>query len=609
MLLLVLTVNADEEANIRGPVSKVIDEEEYTWGQQAFPGLFYDIDKQLGNELIRVRITNDNELQEDVGITYDTSRQFEVPKFKELGSYYSIGFLGDKYFAGYSEDSYLYKKSGRKDLLGSGLISKILVDCNDETPILYRGTKWLDEGYELTFYDLDKNNRAFIILKKDGIQVDSGIVEPYNNTNAIFIYKGDNDKEIVTLAVHFKNCLFDSKRVDRSLLICDGIFQISDSIINLNDESFNRMKLLYTTNDEIVMALKEDISLTRSKDFPLMGNIWLRTADQHVSPTNPLRFCIYKKVEEPGLYEIRGPVAPLINGENIWNAEEFAGLYYDLDNNIKTEEIRLRITRGNQLEKAKGIEYRTHTQNDIFQFRDWGRFLVLGFLSNKYFAGYLEDGYLYNKSIEDDVIITNLMQYDNLSKVLIDSDDNICIKSNQNLTLMEGYKLFIKSIDIDGNKIYLVLYKDGNAVDSKIVQPSKSDATIEEKTYYYKHHLKNSRKDLITIAVHFENSFLSVEGELASINGIWQISEDIDSIRPERAFGWMKIDEKTDNYITMINRGTITLTKGDQLLMGSLNIKTSDKDAFPDSQKRFYLWKEIAVDSIGPKEGNDIIIH
>ncbi len=35
------------------------------------------------------------------------------------------------------------------------------------------------------------------------------------------------------------------------------------------------------------------------------------------------------------------------------------------------------------------------------------------------------------------------------------------------LELEEGYELVVKSVDIDGNKVYLELYKDGELIDSR----------------------------------------------------------------------------------------------------------------------------------------------
>ena len=60
------------------------------------------------------------------------------------------------------------------------------------------------------------------------------------------------------------------------------------------------------------------------------------------------------------------------------------------------------------------------------------------------------------------------------------------VTSGTPLKMEEGYELAIKSIDIDGNKVYLELSKDGAVVDSKVISPSKDNATMADKTYYYK---------------------------------------------------------------------------------------------------------------------------
>jgi S-layer protein (TIGR01567 family) len=588
VLLIVTAANAEEGDEIRGTISKVINEG-YTWGPQDFSGLYYDINKNIGNEQFHVYITNNNTLKQDTGITYETNRQLEDIAFKEWGEYYSIGFLGEKYFAGYSNDSNLSRKSDCKSPLAEGEISKVLDNNNNEIQISYKKSKMFYEGYKLIFMGF-KDNGVFIQLIKDGELKCNEIVEPGNGEKATFTYpeKRDSKGKIVTLALHFKNYLRDSEDINKSILTCDGIFQTSDSFYNIKDGSFDRMKLVNTTKDNITMALKKDISLITNQNFKLSGNIWLRTADQDVLPTDPLRFYIYKKMDKPGHYIIRGPVAPVRNSEITMNADSFAGLYYDLNDNITTEEITLRITGNNQLEEAKGIEYKTHLQPLNFKFEDWGRFHVIGFLGNKYFGGYL-DGYLYNKSVNEEMI-TNLVQSDNLSKVLIDSDKDEIKKSNENLSLFEDYTLSIKSIDVTGNKIYVVLYKNDKTVDDKVMEPSKVNATIEEKTYFYK-----SSKKLITIAVNFKNSYISKEGNATTIDGVWQISDEFTNISDKYIFNTMEITEKTNDKITMVNRDTITLNGNDKILMDSLKIKISDSNV-----KNFYLWKDVAFDSIEP---------
>ena len=62
----------------------------------------------------------------------------------------------------------------------------------------------------------------------------------------------------------------------------------------------------------------------------------------------------------------------------------------------------------------------------------------------------------------------------------------LTVTSGTPLKLEEGYELAIKSIDIDGNKVYLELSKNGAVVDSKVISPSKDNPTMSDKTYYYK---------------------------------------------------------------------------------------------------------------------------
>ena len=84
-------------------------------------------------------------------------------------------------------------------------------------------------------------------------------------------------------------------------------------------------------------------------------------------------------------------------------------------------------------------------------------------MAEKYFAGYdagdISDS---NRSLIND---------GQLRRVLVDSDDESTITTGSVLPLEEGYELRIKQIDLNGNKVYLSLARDGEEVDSKVVSP------------------------------------------------------------------------------------------------------------------------------------------
>ena len=85
--------------------------------------------------------------------------------------------------------------------------------------------------------------------------------------------------------------------------------------------------------------------------------------------------------------EIRGKVA---TGTDTWTADDFAGFYYDLDDDIKTEELTATVTEGNKLMEPDGVVYTTKVMADDFDYEAWGSYNVIGFMADKYFAGYID---------------------------------------------------------------------------------------------------------------------------------------------------------------------------------------------------------------------------
>ncbi len=79
--------------------------------------------------------------------------------------------------------------------------------------------------------------------------------------------------------------------------------------------------------------------------------------------------------------------------------------------------------------------------------------------------------------------------------------------------MKEGYELAVQSIDIDGNKVYLELYKDGMVVDSQVLRPENE----VDNTFIYP--IPETSQE---IKVHFKNAFRGAEHNLATIDSISQ---------------------------------------------------------------------------------------
>jgi S-layer protein (TIGR01567 family) len=615
-----MVVGAVPSVEVRGAVAGTINgqsnlvDNTFTWNPQNFAGFFYDIKKDLGTESLKFVLT-DNKLSGDspYGITYTTTAQSKDYERELWGSYKIIGFGAEKYFAGYNEgadvaSNIFYSESTDKNSLSSEQLEKILMDDDSEMTVTSGTPLKLEEGYELAIKSIDiDGNKVYLELSKNGAVVDSKVVSPSKDgateADKTYYYKNPavgEQKKLVTIGVHFKNAF---RGADSNLATIDGEWQISDAATEVKaDTQYDKMTIrtVDANAGSITMDNKDNaITLSKNKDTTLTGDIKIKTADNDTS-----RFYIYKTITQPGDYQIRGAVAGTVNGASnlvdnsfSWNPQTFAGFFYDIKKDLGTENLKFVLTGDNKLsgDNPYGVTYTTTVQNKAFERALWGSYKIIGFQAERYFAGYNEGADVASNIFYSESTDKNSLSSEQVEKVLIDAKDESTVTSGTPLKLGEGYELAIKSIDIDGNKVYLELSKNGAVVDSKVVSPSKTDATEVDKTYYYKNPAVGEQKKLVTIAVHFKNAFRGADSNLASIDGVWQISDTPVEVKADTQYQKMTIRAVDANAgtITMDNKdNAITLSKNkDVVLMPGVSIQTADNDTL-----RFFIYKPVTVE-------------
>jgi S-layer protein (TIGR01567 family) len=299
--------------------------------------------------------------------------------------------------------------------------------------------------------------------------------------------------------------------------------------------------------------------------------------------------------------EVRGAVAGTINGQSnlvdntfTWNPQNFAGFFYDIKKDLGTENLKFVLTENNKLsgDSPYGITYTTTAQNKDYERALWGSYKIIGFGAEKYFAGYNAGADVASDIFNTESTDKNSLSSEQLEQVLVDDDSEMTVTSGTPLKLQQGYELAIKSIDIDGNKVYLELSKNGAVVDSMVISPSKTGATEADKTYYYKNPAVGEQKKLVTVGVHFKNAFRGADSNLATVDGEWQISDTPTEVKADTQYDKMTIRtvDATAGTITMDNKdNAITLSKNkDTALTGDIKIRTADNDT-----SRFYIYKTI----------------
>lgn len=275
------------------------------------------------------------------------------------------------------------------------------------------------------------------------------------------------------------------------------------------------------------------------------------------------------------------------------SCSNFAGFYYDNAHGICTEMLALRFsnispdkssaTLSGQPDKFHmcGATYWTRAYPKNFAFKLWGQYETINFLGYSYLAAY--DGVLTSAMVAAGETVAflanrstnaNLLASKSISRILIDTENQTTVTSASPLKLMEGYQLSLKGVDPKGNKVYLELSNNGQAVDTKVIQPSISGAKMADRTYYYR-----ASPGLVTIAVHFKNAFFGSAGAVATVDGIFQVSDTPTKIAIGTQYDKLSVRavDAASKEITLDNRDNqITLTKGKSIgLFGKLYLQTS----------------------------------
>jgi hypothetical protein len=100
---------------------------------------------------------------------------------------------------------------------------------------------------------------------------------------------------------------------------------------------------------------------------------------------------------------------------------------------------------------------------------------------------------------------------------------------------------------------------------------------------------------LLVLAVHIKNSFRGADLNIATVDGVWQISDKPLILREGGQIGKLKV-QKIDPAalsIQLANQGNeITLGRNDNIsIFDGLNIRVADNDTF-----RYYIFKPVVIE-------------
>ena len=493
----------------------------YTWDARSFSGFHYDLNTGQGKEYMT--ITNIGRIINTGDIYYQTTISDMSFEYSEWGVYKGIGFMGDKYFT---------------DSDSTNRLSKVLIDESENgyNRIYFPGQYIaLEEGYSVKVNQIDtKSSNVFLALEKDGEIVTNSIV---NNSNPTFIYEKEISGKTIPIIMIYVNGIYTG--TENSIMTIGGIFQISDNLVKLeNGTKIDCMTINNIGGNTIKMVNHELINLSKGSEVILMGKVKFLVAD-----SNTLRFMPAIENKDSNAYEICGTVSDFSNPEYIvkkWTLQNFEGIHYDINNTItESESINVNSYLDDSIRKinTSQMSYIANTTPVSYEYSDWETYTTIDFMGERYYVG----------------VNGSLLDSGSLSKVLIDTVEKKVMYMNQPLILKEGVSVKVEQLDIDGNKAYIIVEKDGKEIGSQIVKAGDS--------INYSTKIAGSGRESF-IKIQIDSVFKDDKNSFVTISGIFQASENLTTIKKEDWYGKMRIKEFNQKGIVLENTEEIILTPG-----------------------------------------------
>ncbi|ATU08847.1 S-layer protein domain-containing protein [Methanohalophilus portucalensis] len=546
----------------------------YTWDGRSFSGFYYDLETGDTSESMTTTIdVGGHEIEED-NLLYRTESITKEFEFNGWDEYQIIGFMAEKYFAGFENtDTSIIDYD--LSLISEGILTKVLIDTDDDESVYSESSLILEEGYSINIEKINvSGDRVWINLSKNGVEVDNSSL----SSEDTFVYKKDFGSvvDIPIITIHVDDIFSGT---ETNAVFIDGIFQISEDYVKIDEgDKYGEMEIDDVTSSKIEMSNEDDIDLGEGDIIDIMGKLKFIVADDDV-----LRFAPFVDISEPGAYEQRGTIAE--NQGSTWTPLNFEGFYYDIDEGLLSESLYVGYD-GRSIDEGN-LTYEATPISVAFEYANWGDYEVIGFMSEKYFAGY-EDSEFGGETYD-----LNLMSNGHFSEVLIDDGDEKSVYTGSSLILEEGYSLEIQEVDVNGERAMIELTHNGNEVDSTII--SSNDEYVYEKDI-------GDTDDLPLIVIHFAEIYSGTENHAVFIDGIFQISEDYMNIQDGDNFGVMTVESIAESVI-LENEDDVDLDEGEIIdIMGKIKFKVADDN----DNIRYYPFVEVETK---PDESLDIDVE
>ncbi|MEA3281047.1 MAG: S-layer protein domain-containing protein [Euryarchaeota archaeon] len=642
------------------------------WNYSSFAGFWYDMDDNLQTESLTILASYwgnptmaypyDRTLDEGTLIyrTHPVFQEYELYENEGLTvesdnlsgdtGYYAEGWMAEEYVA-------IDNNADR--------LCKLLVEFeDDETKTLILGEGWnLIGGFVLELTDIDEaGENVTLQLSKDCSLLDTGYINTSTGIkpDRVYTYTAEIDGES---NIPVCSCYVDDIFGENETIRIKYLFLINNVVTNIESGmTYDAMEVTTASSQQVV--LKNDdttIDLDIATTEPIMGNMYFKTADDNVN--DHIRFYPFVEYTEPGTYEVRGTLEeldatnPLLTINTpagtpeyeqgyTWDYSTFAGVWYDLDDDLSTETLTIlakerdapfedtlsypgdrEIGEGSLIYKTHPMfhEYEMHqdisdtareTQTDMEE--DWDG----DGISDKAVNGTdLPDGTNGSDLLDKDIGLCvesdnpggdcgyfiegwNGAKYvaidgnaNKLCKLLVEfeDDDKKILRVGEKWDLGGGFALEIMGIDDEGDKVMFQLFKNNISLDMEPASTGAIDRP-QERVYTYTADIGGEKN--IPVFSCYVDAIFKGSTSYVQLMYVFLIDDDVVKIKTSQIYGAMEVMTASANKVVLTNDETaIDLAPGTtKNVTDSMYFKIADND----TAIRFYPFVERTIGGEGP---------
>jgi S-layer protein (TIGR01567 family) len=287
--------------------------------------------------------------------------------------------------------------------------------------------------------------------------------------------------------------------------------------------------------------------------------------------------------------EVRGPVyngssiSDIINNTPITiDAQNFAGFWYDIDENTSTEMLTITDTNSNSAREIgdEDLTYTTYINQtdyeaDAFNNVDPDGYNIMGFFAEEYVPLFADTP-------------------DKLAKLMLDNDDKYTLRVGESIDLGNGYELTAQQVDVDGEQVWMELTKDGEFVDDNIFDLA---GETNNETWVYEADDVLGEDDVPVLMVDVTAVFQGQVDSLAQIEGLWMVDwENAMEIESDDERGELEMSTVGNDYLEYYNSDSITLSRDDTIdIAEDMKFLVADNNSL-----RYYPFVERTIEGEEP---------